>query len=44
MYNESFQKYNMGYGSAIAIVLFLITLVVIVVYFRLSTNLEHLYD
>jgi ABC-type sugar transport system permease subunit len=34
----------MGYGSAIAIVLFLITLAVIVVYFRLSTNLEHLYD
>jgi multiple sugar transport system permease protein/raffinose/stachyose/melibiose transport system permease protein len=44
MYNESFQKYNMGYGSAIAIVLFLITLAVIAVYFRLSTNLEHLYD
>ncbi len=44
MYNESFQKYNMGYGSAIAVVLFLITLAVIVVYFRQSANAEHLYD
>lgn len=44
MYNESFQKYNMGYGSAIAVVLFLITLAVIVVYFRQSANLERLYD
>jgi ABC-type sugar transport system permease subunit len=44
MYNESFQKYNMGYGSAIAVVLFMITLAVIVVYFRQSANAEHLYD
>lgn len=44
MYNESFQKYNMGYGSAIAVVLFLITLVVIAVYFRQSAQVERLYD
>src|SRR5690606_3482049 len=34
MYNESFPKYRMGYGSAVAVVLFLITLVVRIVYFR----------
>lgn len=44
MYNESFQKYNMGYGSAIAVVLFLITLAIIAVYFRQSAQVEHLYD
>lgn len=44
MYNESFQKYNMGYGSAIAVVLFLITLVVIAIYFRQSARVEQLYD
>ncbi|MCL4250342.1 MAG: sugar ABC transporter permease [Anaerolineae bacterium] len=44
MYNESFQKYNMGYGSAIAVVLFLITLAVIIVYFRQSAQVERLYD
>ena len=44
MYNESFQKYNMGYGSAIAVVLFLITLGVIAVYFRQAAQVEHLYD
>ncbi len=44
MYNESFQSYYIGYGSAIAVVLFLIALVVIVVYFRQVRALEHLYD
>lgn len=44
MYNESFWKYRMGYGSAIAVVLFLITLVVITFYFRQVRNLEQLYD
>ena len=44
MYNESFQKYNMGYGSAIAFVLFLITLAVNIVYFRQSAQVERLYD
>lgn len=44
MYNESFTKYRMGYGSAISVVLFLITLVMIVFYFRQVRNVEHLYD
>lgn len=44
MYNESFKKYYMGYGSAIAVVLFLIAMVVIAVYFRQVRALEHLYD
>jgi multiple sugar transport system permease protein/raffinose/stachyose/melibiose transport system permease protein len=44
MYNESFQKYYMGYGSAISVVLFLIALVVITVYFRQVKTLEQLYD
>lgn len=33
MYNECFQKYYMGYGSASAVVLFLIALVVVAFYF-----------
>lgn len=44
MYNESFQKYYMGYGSAISVVLFAIALVLIAVYFRQVRNLERLYD
>jgi multiple sugar transport system permease protein/raffinose/stachyose/melibiose transport system permease protein len=44
MYNESFQKYYMGYGSAIAVVLFLIAMVIIIFYFRQVRELEHLYD
>lgn len=44
MYNESFKKYFMGYGSAIAVVLFLIAMVIITVYFRQVRQLEHLYD
>ncbi len=44
MYNESFQKYYIGYGSAVSVVLFLIALVLITVYFRQVKNLEHLYD
>lgn len=44
MYNESFQKYRMGYGSAISVVLFLITMVAIFLYFRQQRNLENLYD
>ena len=34
----------MGYGSAVAVVLFMITLVVIIVYFRQQRGLEQLYD
>jgi multiple sugar transport system permease protein/raffinose/stachyose/melibiose transport system permease protein len=44
MYNESFKKYYMGYGSAIAVVLFLIAMVIIALYFRQVRELEHLYD
>lgn len=44
MYDESFQSYYIGYGSAIAGVLFLIAMVIIAVYFRQVRSLEHLYD
>jgi multiple sugar transport system permease protein/raffinose/stachyose/melibiose transport system permease protein len=44
MYTESFKNYYMGYGSAIAVVLFLIAMVIIALYFRQVRNLEHLYD
>lgn len=44
MYNESFKKYYMGYGSAIAVVLFLIAMVIIAFYFRQVRELDHLYD
>jgi multiple sugar transport system permease protein/raffinose/stachyose/melibiose transport system permease protein len=44
MYNESFQKYYIGYGSAVSVVLFLIAMVMIVIYFRQVRELEHLYD
>lgn len=44
MYNESFKKYKMGYGSAIAVILFLITLAIIVVYFRQLKKLDEMLD
>jgi ABC-type sugar transport system permease subunit len=44
MYNESFKKYQMGYGSAISVVLFLITLAVILVYFRQLRKVDEIYD
>ena len=44
MYLETFKKYYMGYGSAIAVVLFLIAMIIIVFYFRQVRKLEHLYD
>ena len=44
MYNESFQKYYIGYGSAVSVVLFLIAMIVIAFYFRQVRELEHLYD
>jgi ABC-type sugar transport system permease subunit len=44
MYNESFQKYYMGYGSAISVVLFGMAMIVIGFYFRQVRALEHLYD
>ena len=44
MYSESFRKYKMGYGSAIAVILFAMTLVVIVLYFRQTAATEEIYD
>ena len=43
MYNESFKKYLMGYGSAIAVVLFLVTLTVIRLYFRQLRRVDEIY-
>ena len=44
MYVESFKKYRMGYGSAISVVLFLITTIIIVLYFRQLAKLDRLHD
>ena len=43
MFNESFKKYLMGYGSAISVVLFLIALTIIGVYFRQLKNVDEIY-
>lgn len=43
MYNESFKKYLMGYGSAVSVVLFLITLLIIAVYFRELRKVDRIY-
>lgn len=43
MYDESFKKYLMGYGAAISVFLFLITLVVIAIYFRQLKKLDELF-
>ena len=44
MYSESFRKYKMGYGSSAAVILFLMTLIIIVLYFRQTRRAEELYD
>ena len=44
MYSESFRKFKMGYGSSAAVILFLMTLVIIVLYFRFAARAEELYD
>lgn len=44
MYEESFKKYRMGYGSAISVVLFLIALSIIFLYFRQLRKLDEVYD
>ena len=44
MYSESFRKFKMGYGSSAAVILFLMTLVIIVLYFRQIAAAEELYD
>jgi multiple sugar transport system permease protein/raffinose/stachyose/melibiose transport system permease protein len=43
MYNESFRKYLMGYGSAISVVLFLIALTIIGIYFRQLRKVDRIY-
>jgi multiple sugar transport system permease protein/raffinose/stachyose/melibiose transport system permease protein len=43
MYNESFRKYLMGYGSAISVVLFLIALAIIGLYFRQLRKVDRIY-
>ncbi|MAE08578.1 MAG: sugar ABC transporter permease [Bacteroidetes bacterium] len=44
MYNESFRKYRMGYGSAISVVLFIIAVAIIGIYFKQLRKLEEIYD
>ncbi len=44
MYSESFRKFKMGYGSSAAVILFAMTLVIIVLYFRQIAKAEELYD
>ena len=44
MYNESFKKYHMGYGSAISVVLFLIALSIIFIYFRQLKKVDEIYE
>ncbi len=43
MYNESFKKYLMGYGSAISVVLFLIALTIVRLYFRQLRKVDELH-
>ena len=43
MYNESFKKYLMGYGSAISVVLFLVALAIIWLYFRELKKVDEIY-
>jgi multiple sugar transport system permease protein/raffinose/stachyose/melibiose transport system permease protein len=42
MYDESFKRYRMGYGAAISVVLFLLTMGVVVAYFRELKKLDEL--
>ena len=44
MYSEAFRKLKLGYASSAAVVLFLMTLVIIVLYFRQISAAEELYD
>lgn len=43
MYNESFKKYLMGYGSAISVVLFVVALTIIGVYFRQLKKVDEIH-
>jgi multiple sugar transport system permease protein/raffinose/stachyose/melibiose transport system permease protein len=44
MYNESFKKYHMGYGSAISVVLFIVALSIIFIYFRQLKKVDEIYE
>ena len=44
MYNESFKKYLIGYGSSISVVLFVIALIIIGIYFRQLRKFDQIYD
>jgi ABC-type sugar transport system permease subunit len=43
MYNESFKKYLIGYGSSISVVLFVIALIIIGIYFRQLRKFDQIY-
>ena len=43
MYNESFKKYLMGYGSAISVILFIVALAIISIYFRQLKRVDEIY-
>jgi len=43
MYSETFFKYQMGYGAAIAMALFVLAIIVIVIYFRQTRVSERIY-
>jgi len=43
MYSETFFKYQVGYGAAIAVALFILAIIVIVVYFRQAKASERIY-
>ena len=43
MYNESFKKYLIGYGSSISVVLFVIALIIIGIYFRQLQKFDQIY-
>lgn len=43
MYSETFFKYSVGYGAAIAVALFALAIIVIVIYFRQVKASERLY-
>jgi ABC-type sugar transport system permease subunit len=43
MYSETFLKYSVGYGAAIAVALFVLAIIVIVIYFRQVKASERLY-
>ena len=44
MYSESFRKFKMGYGSSAAVILFVMTLVIIALYFRQIAKAEEMYE